>query len=107
MAKLEYSPTALEKIGAIHRYIAEELKAPGGAANTVSSIRKKIQTLKLTPELGAPLSSRFAEIPERLKDIRVLLCGHYLVLYRYDSETVKILRIYHTAEDYVRHLFDV
>ena len=107
MPKLEYSPVALEKIGAMYRYIAEELKSPGGAANTVSSIRKKIRTLKLTPELGAPLSSRCSEVPARLKDVRVLLCGHYLALYRYDGETVKILRIYHTAEDYVRHLFDV
>ena len=105
MPKLEYSPAALEKLGAVYRYIAEELINPMGAANTIRSIREKIRTLKQTPYLGAPLSSRCAEIPERFQDIRVLLCGHYLALYRYDGKTVRILCIYHAKEDYVCHLF--
>jgi len=61
--------------------------------------------LKQAPELGAPLSSRCAEVPERLKDVRVLLCDHYFALYRYNGRAVKILRIYHSKEDYVSHLF--
>ena len=105
MPKLEYSPVALDKLGAIYRYIAEELLNPAGAENTVQSIRKKLCILKQTPFLGAPLSSRYAEIPERFQDVRVLLCGNYLALYRNDGKTVKILHIYHTKEDYVSHLF--
>jgi len=105
MPKLEYSPVALEKLGAIYRYIAEELHNPNGAANTVQSIREKIRILKHAPELGAPLASRYADVPEHLKPVRALLCGHYLALYLFDGKTVMILRIFHTAEDYISHLF--
>ena len=106
MPKLEYSPVALEKLGAIYRYIANELSNPAGAANTIQSIRAKITTLKLAPQLGAPLYSRSAEVPERLKDVRILLCGQYLALYRCDDKSVNILCIYHTKEDYLSHLFE-
>jgi len=105
MPKLEYSPAALEKLGAIFRYISEELHNPAGAANTVQAIREKIEFLKHGPELGAPLSSRCADVLEHLKPVRALLCGHYLAFYLYDGKTVKILRVFHTKEDYVSHLF--
>ena len=107
MAKLEYSPVALEKLGAIYRYIAIEQQSPAGAANTVSMIREKISNLKRIPKIGAPLASRCAEIPQQFKDVRVLLCGQYLAIYIYDGKTVRVLAIYHTAEDYVRHLFEM
>ena len=105
MRKLEYSPVALEKLGAIYRYIAEESYNPAGAASTVCSIRERLRALKQMPGLGAPLSSRFADVPERFHDVRVLLCGNYIALYRYNKTIVQILCIYHAAEDYVRHLF--
>jgi len=104
MPKLEYSPAALEKLGAIYRYISDELLNPNGAANTVQSIRDKIETLKYAPGLGAPLASRAPDVPENLKAMRVLLCGNYLAFYRCDGESVKIHRIYHTKEDYISHI---
>ena len=107
MAKLEYSPVALEKLGAIYRYIADELQNPNGAANMINMIREKILKLKQMPKTGAPLSSRCAEIPEQLNNARVLLCGQYIVIYLFDSDIIRVLAIYHTAEDYVRHLFEM
>ena len=107
MPRLEYSPVALEKLGAIHRYIAIDLQNPNGAANTISMIREKIRTLKQLPKLGAPLTSRCAEVPEQFNEARVLLCGQYLAIYLYDGKIVQVLAIYHTAEDYVRHLFEI
>jgi len=106
MPKLEYSPVALEKLGAIHRYIAEELQNPVAAANTIEAIRVKIRVLKQMPMIGAPLSTRCPEVPEALKDTRALPCGSYVSIYLFDGEIVKILRIYHTREDYIRHLFE-
>ena len=107
MPRLEYSPVALEKLGAVHRYISEDLQSPTGAARTVNAIREKIRILKEMPEIGPPLTSRSAEVPERFQNTRVLLCGHYLAVYQYDGKTVQILCIYHTKEDYVRHLFEL
>ena len=107
MLKLEYSPVALDKLGAVYRYIANELYNPNGAAKVISSIRDKVRKLKFMPELGAPLASRCAFVPEHLLDVRVLLCGKYIVMYRHDGNTIKVLCIYHIAEDYVSHLFEM
>jgi len=107
MLKLEYSPYALDKLGAIYRYIANELYNPNGAANTISSIRDKIRKLKTMPNLGAPLSSRCHFVPEHLDDVRVLLCGNYIALYKHDEKLIRVLNIYHTAEDYVSHIFEI
>ena len=107
MLKIEYSPLALEKLGAIYRYIAEDLQSPGAAAKTVRAIREKIRILKDLPNIGASLTSRSAEIPERYKNTRVLLCGQYLAVYQHDEKTIRILQIYHAAEDYIRHLFEL
>ena len=107
MANLEYSPAALEKLGAIHRYISEDLQNPAGAANTINLTRIKISKLKRMPKIGAPLISRCPEIPKHFRDTRVLLCGQYLTKYLFDGTTVRVLAIYHTAEDYIRHLFEM
>jgi len=107
MPKLEYSPVALEKIGAIYRYITEDLHNQSGAINTVLSIREKIDNLKTMPELGISLSSLCDKLPDHYYDARVLFCGKYIAFYKYDGETVKILQIYHTKEDYINHLLDM
>ena len=106
MAKLSYTPDALQRIGAIHRYIAEELKNPSGAARIVSMIRDGIRLLKTSPELGPLLSSRYGVVPESLKNTRYFIISKdYIVLYDFDGKTVRIIQIYHTAQDYVRYLF--
>jgi plasmid stabilization system protein ParE len=105
MLSLEYSPAALEKLGAIHRYIAGELQNQSGANSTIMMIRDKIRLLKTMPEVGSRLMNRCEIVPDRYLDARVLLCGDYLTIYVYDSDMVRILQIYHQSQDYVRHLF--
>ncbi|MDR0596538.1 MAG: type II toxin-antitoxin system RelE/ParE family toxin [Clostridiales Family XIII bacterium] len=104
MARLRYTPAALEMMGAIHRYIAGTLQNPSGADNTVLFIRDQISLLKTSPLVGTPLSVRFDSLPERYMDARFLVCGNYIAIYRYAKGTVDILRIYHSAQDYIRHL---
>jgi plasmid stabilization system protein ParE len=105
---LKYSPVALDMIGAIHRYIADELQNPAGADNTVSFIRRRLELLKISPEGGALLSSRFDDVPDAYRDARLLVCVNYITVYRYkrDTNAAEILRIYHGAQDYVRHLIE-
>jgi plasmid stabilization system protein ParE len=102
--KLEYSPDALQKIGAIHYYIATELQNPSAAANTVGALRTGIQLLKTSPKIGALLASRIDSLPAQYADARYLVCGKYIVIYSFDGRTARIIQIYHHAEDYVRHL---
>ncbi|MDR2611143.1 MAG: type II toxin-antitoxin system RelE/ParE family toxin [Clostridiales Family XIII bacterium] len=104
MIILEYSPDALQKIGAIQYYIAEELQNPAAASATVLDLRDRIRILKTSPKLGALLSSRFDNVPQQYADARYFICGQYIIMYLFDGYIVRILRIYHHSEDYVRHL---
>jgi plasmid stabilization system protein ParE len=104
MTKLNYSPVALEMIGAIHRYIADELKNPAGADNTIAFIRDRLAILKISHEGGPLLSSRYDAVPDAHKNARLLVCGNYIAIYRYENGTVEVLRVYHGAQDYIRHL---
>jgi plasmid stabilization system protein ParE len=108
-AVLKYSPVALDMIGAIHRYITCELNNPAGADNTISFIRSRLEILKISPEGGVLLSLKFDVVPDEYADARLLVCGNYIAIYRYknDTNTVEILRIYHGAQDYIRHLIDL
>jgi plasmid stabilization system protein ParE len=106
MARLSYSPVALEMIGAIHRYIKDELENPTGADNTIRFIRDRLEILKISPEGGLLLSSKFDAIPDAHKDDRPLVCGNYIAIYRYENGMVKVLRVYHGARDYIRHLIN-
>jgi plasmid stabilization system protein ParE len=107
MARLSYSPVALEMIGAIHRYISDEPRNPTGADNTVAFIRSRLERMKASPEWGTLLSSKFDAVPDAHKDARLLVCGNYIAIYRYENGDVRILRIYHGTQDYVRHLVDL
>jgi plasmid stabilization system protein ParE len=105
MIRLEYSPDALQKIGAIHYYIATELQNLVAAADTVAALRDRIQLLKTSPKIGALLASRVDDLPAQYAGTRYLVCDKYIVIYSFDGQSARVIRIYHHAEDYVRHLF--
>ena len=101
MAKIQYSQLAhrdLEKIG---DYIAEDLKNPIAALNTVNRIQDTIDRLADFPESGAPLSSHY----KAAGDYRFLVCGNYLAFYRVADNTVFIDRILYGRQDYMKILF--
>ncbi|MDR3225157.1 MAG: type II toxin-antitoxin system RelE/ParE family toxin [Clostridiales Family XIII bacterium] len=105
MRKIEYAPDALEKIGAIYRYISEELQNPGGASNTVGFIREKVRALRTSPQMGRLLVMRFDGVPERFMHVRYYIFGDYIAIYEADESVVRVLRIFHGKQDYVQHLF--
>ena len=101
MAKIQYSRLAhrdLEKIG---DYIAEDLKNPIAALNTVNRIQDAIDRLAAFPESGAPLSAHY----KTAGDYRFLVCGSYLAFYRVADNTVFIDRILYGRRDYMKILF--
>jgi plasmid stabilization system protein ParE len=104
MIKIEYSPDALQKIGAIHFYIAEELKNPSAASEVVRALRDRIRVIKTSPKIGALLSSRFDSLPTGYADARYFICGKYVVIYLFDEHRARILGIYHHREDFVQHI---
>ena len=57
MSKIHYSPFAVSDLEQIGDYIAEQLKSPQAALNTVVKIQDKIDRLAEFPLMGSPLSA--------------------------------------------------
>ena len=88
---------------AIYHYIADELQSPETAMNHFEAIAEGIKTLEIFPE-------RCAIVEELLSlDIKVrrLLVKNYSVFYRFDKDTVTILRVLHQSSSLDRLLFEI
>lgn len=101
MAKISYSQAAIRDLEEIGDYIAETLKSPLAALNTVGRIQDAIDNLADFPLSGAPLSS-IAPIDT---DYRFLVCGNYLAFYRAGEDSVYIDRVLYGRRDYISLLF--
>ena len=101
MAKINYSPAALEDLREIKSFISEELCSEPAAINTIEKIVKRISQLADFPELGAPLSSIIdLEVPYRF-----LVCGNYIAFYKTDTDNVYIIRVLYGKRNYMQILF--
>lgn len=101
MAKINYSPAALEDLREIKSYISEELCSEPAAINTIEKIMKRIRQLADFPELGAPLSS----IIDLEVSYRFLVCGNYIAFYKTDADNVYIIRVLYGKRNYLQILF--
>lgn len=101
MDKIRYSRLANQDLREIGDYIAEELKNPVAAQNTVDKIQNAIDRLSEHPQSGAPLSSRY----EDPHNYRYVVSGNYLAFYRVVDDTVLIDRILYGRRDYLYLLF--
>lgn len=101
MATIVFSPEAVTDLTGIKNYIAEVLQNPGSSIKTVSHIVERIEQLSVFPESGPSLSNLFGfETPYRF-----LNCDAYLVFYRNDGDTVRIVRVLGSSQDYLEILF--
>jgi len=101
MPKVTVSLTARKDLVSIHGYICDELDNPDAAKRIMSMLRKGIESLQSMPERGKSLDAVLAVHTE----YRFLVCEKYKVFYLYDGETVEIVRIIHSMQDYIRALF--
>ena len=101
VAKIRYSPDALNDLEEIGDYIADTLKSPIAALNTVGNIQAAVDGLADFPLIGPPLSS----ISEIETDYRFLVCGNYLVFYRLKEDGVYVVRVVYGKRDYTKILF--
>ena len=87
----------------IYHYIADELQSPETAMNNFEAIVEGIQSLEIFTE-------RCALVEELLSlDIKVrrLIVKNYSVFYRFDKDTVTILRVLHQSSSLRRLLFEI
>ena len=101
MAKINFTPDALEDMKEIKAYITDELCSEQSAINTTQKIMKRIRQLADFPEIGAPLSSIISlEVPYRF-----LVCGNYTAFYKFDGDEVHIIRVLYGRRNFMQILF--
>ena len=101
MNKVFISPEAERDLSEIRRYIAIELKNPVAARKTVHEILENIKPLGRFPEQGPSVEA----LTGFRTDLRILLCGNHIAIYRIENEAVLISRIVDARQDYMRILF--
>jgi addiction module RelE/StbE family toxin len=101
VARIEYSPKAQDDLEHIGDYIAETLKNPSAALNTVTKIQESVDKRAEFPLMGAPLSS----IADVDSDYRFLVCGNYLAFYHAETDIARVDRILYGKRDYLSILF--
>lgn len=101
MADISFSPEAVSDLQQTKAYITDELCNEQAAVNTIAKITSRIRELAAFPEMGAPLSS----IVDFETDYRFLVCGNYTAFYRFENQTVYIVRVLYGRRDFMRILF--
>ena len=98
--KLRYAPAAIEDLRCLRDYLRNELAQPLSAQRIPAEIVRRCGLLKKNPKLGPALQPRV----RRETDLRYLVCGAHLAFYRVGRETVSVLRILHSRQDFIRAL---
>lgn len=101
MNKVRLTPEAAADLAGIKTYISETLGNPIAAAGTVRKIIKSLRILESHAEAGPSLEAKSGY----KTDLRFLVCGSYIVLYRVDEKDVSIARILNGRQDYMRVFF--
>lgn len=91
---------AEQDIEKLFLYIQDDLANPTAAHNIAQKILQRMQQLTNFPELGASMVA----IDTRLENYRYLIVDNYLVVYRYNRDTVYVVRVLYARSDYVRIL---
>ena len=97
MAQVVWSRRAERCVREIRNYIAQH--NPQAADHLVDAIHRKVTLLEDVPGVGYLLDH------ERWDNVRVLLQGHYRIVYRIRSDDlIEIVAVYHGRMDVFRHL---
>ena len=98
---VKVSPEALKDLDEIYDYIANVLKSPDAADNTVNKILDKTDLLSDNPEIGTQL---FFE-NNLFSGYRYMVSDNYLAFYRITNESVVVDRVIYGKRDYMKILF--
>ncbi len=98
---VKFSPEALKDLDGIYDYIANVLKSPDAADNTINKILDKTDLLSDNPEIGTQL---FFE-NDLFSGYRYMVSDNYLAFYRITNESVFVDRVIYGKRDYLKILF--
>jgi len=92
-----YSPKAMADIERIRDYIRDALMNPPAANRIVSLLLDAGDSLAEKPRPGAPFRSEL----KLLKYYRYLTVENYVLIFRVQDDTAKIVRVLHRLQDAV------
>lgn len=98
--RLRYSPEALADLERIQAYIRDDLKNPKAAVRISRLILDNYAQLKTFPQMGVDLSAAAGFET----DLRMLVCEHYVALYRREDGVISVARVLHAKQDFFRFL---
>ena len=101
MNKLRLSPEAAADLKSIQTYIAKNLQNPVAARNVMNRITDGIRVLEQYAQAGFSISARTGIDT----DLRILVCGVYLAVYRVEDDVVSVARVINGRQDYITQLF--
>lgn len=101
MNKLSLSPEAAIDLADIKQYISYELKNPTAAQRVVRGITKELRVLERYAEAG-PSVAALTGYPS---DLRILVCGKHIAIYKVIGDTILVSRIINAKQDYITILF--
>ncbi len=102
MMKVNYSNKALKDLDDIKTYLSFDLQNEIAAIKTISKIYKRILLLENFPEIGSPV--KFNSLFKT--NFRYLICDKYLIFYYLKNDSVCVVRILHSKQNYLQKLFD-
>lgn len=102
-ARLDYKALARDELGEMVAYIAKD--SPAAALRLQDRARETVAGL-----LDRPEANRVLDFPElagrKLRRAIIKDFPRHLLLYRYDGETVFILRAFHASQDWTKYLIE-
>lgn len=101
MNKVRLTPEAASDLVGIKTYISETLGNPIAADGTIRGITKSLRILEAHAEAGPSLEAKSGY----KSDLRYLVCGNYIAVYRVEDDCVSIARVINSRQDYMRVLF--
>lgn len=103
MKKVIYTPKAKEDLLKIKEGIIENFGDEELAVRSMRKLVDKVRILQDFPSMGAELE-KMVGIPS---EYRYLFCKPNYVFYRVEDDTVRIIRVLHERQDYMRILFGI
>ena len=101
MNRLRLSPEAAGDLRDVRDYIAQNLQNPIAAGRVLRRITDGIRILEQYPLAGFSVSARTGIDT----DLRILVCGVYLAVYRVEGDIVSVARVIDGRQDYITELF--
>ena len=101
MNKVRLTPEAAADLVGIKTYISETLGNPIAAVGTIQRITKSLRILETHAEAGPSLEAK----SEYKTNLRFLVCGNYIAIYRIEGDCTSIARVLNSRQDYMRVLF--